>query len=225
MGSTSQAVMPGETVRSILTRSYEGDPLACSACAWHEAAHPRVTGSEYDAIYGPRSADNPRPDPHAFLPFVPTYRVLDYSMVALSEVYMAVETIGTGEVWAGVAIVHMTRGGSETYPEVTYKDMSESMGPGIDRCPARILDALTPTTDTDAIEWRARCRARLARPKVAPGSRVRFARPMTFTNGDAGDLFELVKGSTFRRLDADGYRYSTLYKITSWRESAHTIEA
>jgi hypothetical protein len=219
MGSTGQHLQPGETVRDIIIDAYQGDPLDCGTCGWSEPSHPRVAGSEYDAIYGPRPADNPRPDPHDFVPFVPTYRVLDYARVAWTEVYLAVETIATGDVWAGVALVTADRSGY-----VTHKEMTEDMGPGVDRCPVRILDRLTATTDAYAIEWRARCRARLDRPKVKPGARIRFARALSFTNGDAGDLFQLVSRSSFRRIEPDGYVGSTRYTIGSWRELAHTVE-
>jgi hypothetical protein len=98
------------------------------------------------------------------------------------------------------------------------------MGPAAFRCPARILDRLTPTDVEYAQDWRDANRARLDRPKVKPGARVRFARPLTFTNGDAGDLFELVQRSTFRRVDESGYVYSTLYRLGAWRELAYTVE-
>ncbi|MEO7381023.1 MAG: hypothetical protein ABIV25_04700 [Paracoccaceae bacterium] len=218
MGWTGQSLRSGETVRDIIIRSYQGDPAACASCGWHESAHPRIAGSEYAAIYGPR-AD--QPEPHAFAPSVPRYRVLDYAMVALSEVYMAVETIETGAVWAGVCLVRMSRG------EVTYKDMSEDMGPGAVRCPKRILDRLTDTSSDDANEWRAACRARLeersARPTISAGTRVRFAEPLTFSNGDQRDLFELIKGSTFRAVDPDGYVWSQRYTISSWRERPYSV--
>lgn len=221
MGWTGQYLREGETVRSIIVDAYEGSALRCGACSWDESAHPRVTGSEYDAIYGPRSADNPRPAAHEFVAFVPSYRVLDYAQVALSEVYLAVETIATGEVWAGVTLVHRSRSG-----EVTYKDMSESMGPYYFRCPARILDRLTPTTHEAAIEWRAKCRARLAerasRPKVTAGSRVRFAEPIKFSNGTEHDLFEFVKGSTFRAVMPWGTS-TTRYGLGDWRERAYSL--
>lgn len=219
MGSTSQYLAPGETVRDVIIRAYQGDPADCAACGWSESFHPRVTGSEYDAIYG-ADPTRERPDPHDWRPFVPTYRVLDYAMVALSECYLAVETIDTGDVWAGVALVTLTRDRT-----LYRKELSESMGPAVDRCPPRILARLTPTTDAYAIEWRARVAARLARPKITPGTRIRFDRPLTFTNGDAGDLFELVARSTFRRVDDTGYVYSARYTITSWREMPYTVAA
>lgn len=252
MGWTTMTLPYGTTPRDELTREYAGDPLGCAQCAWHESAHPRVSGSEYESIYGP--AENPQP-PHDFRPFVPTYRVLDVAIVALSEAYLAVEEIATGHIFAGVALVRIGRGGS-----FGSKTMDESAGPGIDRCPARILDRLSPVADVygpllyadtcdrhyrcawesstgehvnrhaipdgsaaNATAWRAACRARLDRPKVRPGDRVTFAHPLTFSNGDEGSTFELVKGSTFRRINEDGYRYSTLYRISRWQDNPHTI--
>jgi hypothetical protein len=222
MGWTGQTLRDGETVRDILTAAYQGDPLACASCAWHESAHPRVSGTEYDAIYGPR---DDRPAAHDFVPSVPRYRVLDYAQVALTEVYLAVETIDTGAVWAGVALVQRTRSG-----EVTYKEMSEEMGPNAVRCPVRILDRLTPTTSESATTWRASCRARIAerasRPTVGDGTRVRFAQPLTFSNGATRDTFEMVKGSRFRAVEIEegrAWTSSTRYHVANWRELAYSL--
>lgn len=47
-----------------------------------------------------------------------------------------------------------------------YKQMDEMMGPSESRCPADLLDMLTPLTDAEfgqyARQWRERCRAGLA---------------------------------------------------------------
>lgn len=222
MGWTGQTLRVGETVRDILMAAYQGDPNACASCAWPESAHPRVSGSEYDAIYGPR---DDRPAAHDFVASVPRYRVLDYAQVALTEVYLAVETIETGEIWAGVALVRRMRSA-----EVTYKDMSETMGPNAVRCPVRILDRLTPTTSENAVEWRAACRARVAklasRPAVGAGSRLRFAQPLTFSNGTTRDTFEMVKGSTFRAVEIEEGRAqssSTRYHVANWRELTYSL--
>jgi hypothetical protein len=39
------------------------------------------------------------------------------------------------------------------------KPISENMGPADDRCPPRILDLLTETSNETARDWRRRCRA------------------------------------------------------------------
>lgn len=182
--------------REEITRVYQGDPDRCAECAWGPSYHPRIRLSEYDAIYGPRDATEP---PHDFRPYVPEYRVLDYARVGWSEVYLAVETLVTHDVWAGMCIVHRYRDGS-----LTYKDMDERMGPYYYRCPARILDRLTPTNEPTSNEWRQKCRdyhaARLARPKVHVGDRVRFAEPLEFSDGYviSGSAF-VAPGSVLRR--------------------------
>ena len=92
-------------------------------------------------------------------------RVLASRLVALRTYYAAVEHVaaGTGarEVWGLVCLVRYNPRDREGYV-FGYKDMSESMGPVEDACPADVLDLLTPTDNTFALEWRARCRARLA---------------------------------------------------------------
>lgn len=76
--------------------------------------------------------------------------------------------------------------------EFSYKDMDESCGPYYWDMPARLLDQLdklAPNPGQSALDWRAKCRAKLAakrkpKPQFAPGQIVQFG---------AGRLFELVK--------------------------------
>lgn len=118
-------------------------------------------------------------------------------------------------VWALIVEIKRTR----DYWNFTYKDIDEGMGPYSIDCPAAILDLLTPTDSKWANEWREKCRARLAakaaRPKVRKGDRIKFATPITFTNGEERDTFEYDKGKRFR----GGYR------ISNWRDRAYTVVA
>ena len=95
-------------------------------------------------------------------------------------------TIGQTTVFAGVALVSLSRARNE----FGYKDMDETMGPYYFNAPARILDRLTPTENPSALEWRAECRAaaeqrrEIARkPRLMPGQRVRFDEPLKFSDG------------------------------------------
>lgn len=66
--------------------------------------------------------------------------------------------------------------------EFAYKDMTEECGPYYWDCPARLLDQLdklSPNPTGYALDWRAKCRAKLAakrkpKPKLAPGQIVTF---------------------------------------------------
>ena len=129
-----------------LIGSFEGDPLGCNSCSYHEADHPRQSGREYDSIYGPKP-DDQYPAPHEFVPHVQRFRVLDYSQVGWGVVYMAVENLTDnygplGSVFAAVVLVKRTPDGS-----LTYKDMTETSGPYEFSCPERILDRLSPIED------------------------------------------------------------------------------
>ena len=134
--------------RDHIIRETEGDPDACGACGWHEKYHPRVTGSEYDRIYGERADQEAKPA-HDFERRVPIYRVLDYA-ATLTVAWMAVECLtdfpyGKGKVFAAVTTFHRGRDGS-----ITTKELSESMGiAGADTvpCPLRIVEKLSPTDE------------------------------------------------------------------------------
>src|ERR1017187_8230297 len=88
--------------------------------------------------------------------------------------YAAVCDKDSGSTWALVIMIIRSRG----YWNFTYKEMDETMGPAEDRCPARILDMLSPTRNEYASGWPRRCRqnaARLARATaIRPGDMVRF---------------------------------------------------
>ncbi len=104
-----------------------------------------------------------------------------------------------------------------------YKDMSETMGPCEAECPARILDLLDPTTSEYALDWRARCRAsiaRRARPSPKDGDTILFSEQIRFSDGHEGKRF-LVRWIKTRILfinPSNGNRYS----ISNWKDRAWT---
>lgn len=117
----------------------------------------------------------------------------------------------SGEVWAMVVLVRRSRN------EFCYKDMTETMGPNACDAPAKVLDALTPTENANALTWRAKCRERLARPKPKRGDRIRFPGQLRFSDGTQTDTLTLVERNTFT--DAAGRRYN----LPGWRDHAYTI--
>jgi hypothetical protein len=127
--------------------------------------------------------------------------------------YAAVRDKDSGSTWALIILIIRSRG----YWNFTYKEMDETMGPAEDRCPARILDLLSPTDREYALDWRGRCRqnaARLAQATaIRPGDTVRFSCPLAFANGDRHDTFLFEKRSTFRHPQD-----TTRYRIPGWRD-------
>lgn len=89
------------------------------------------------------------------------------------------DRVGHDPVFYGLVWLTSRRGG-----QFAYKDMTECMGPFYWDCPARLLDQLdklAPNAPQSAIDWRAKCRAKLAakrkpKPKLAPGQIVTFPR-------------------------------------------------
>jgi hypothetical protein len=155
-----------------------------------------------------------------------TSRPLATAIVANSEAYAAVETIhadGRREVWAAA---FMLKSDPKDPDGCTfgYKDMDETVGPYIDRCPARILDLLTPTESNYANEWRARCRARLARlarNKVSDGEIIQFDTALSFGRYGAADTFRVTMDGRkvhFWALDTDTHQRRFLCRITNWSE-------
>ena len=91
------------------------------------------------------------------------------------------------------AVVFLTSVDSKDYFNFAYKDMDESMGPCYYDCPKSILDLLSPTDNEYALNWREKCRERIAKEKeglslskLPVGSKIRFLR-------GNGTMMELVK--------------------------------
>jgi hypothetical protein len=84
------------------------------------------------------------------------YRVVDHAVKA-GALYVAVECMATGEVYASVTIYEHRNG------MFYWKDMDETMGPNASECPVKILRQLTPLANESgnefAVAWRARCYA------------------------------------------------------------------
>lgn len=100
-----------------------------------------------------------------------------------------------------------------------YKDLDETAGPVEDECPLSVLEALGPSEHPHALDWRRRCyrNARLLRRQLADGDRVRFASPITFTNGTKLSEF-IVQRKGSRTIfvcptSGQGYRITAFRKM------------
>lgn len=117
----------------------------------------------------------------------------------------------------GLAI--LTQWDPHNYFNWGYKVQDETMGPYATEAPARVLDLLTSTDNECALEWRAACRANLARKasagNVKAGTVVEFAAPINFTDGVSESRFRFEARSKFIRI-SDGRRVN----ITNWRKRA-----
>lgn len=81
------------------------------------------------------------------------------------------------------AVIVLTNINSRDYFNFSYKDFGESAGCGYNKCPASILDLLTPTDDEEAMNWRQECRDYLKKrsegktlDKLPVGTTIRFTR-------------------------------------------------
>jgi hypothetical protein len=137
-------------------------------------------------------------------------RVIDTALYG-RVVYAAVRSHDGQEVF-GLGLL------TECHDDLLYtKPVSEDMGPAEDRCPARILDRLTPPSNEYAREWRERCRERLANPTPRPGQTVIFTERVKFANGVELRTRIFHSGSRFRS------PAGRVYHIRSWRERDYTL--
>lgn len=129
--------------------------------------------------------------------------------------YAAVRYKDSADVTAMVIIF---RWSPRSYWNFSYKDMPETWLPE-DHAPAEVLNALTPTDNADAIEWRRRCRANLAKmAQLSKGARVKFAEPFAFTDGAVLDALTYQGGNLF---EANGTRYRLAG--SGWRDREFTV--
>jgi len=87
----------------------------------------------------------------------------DYEIVECATVdsvfYAAVRTITTGDVRAMVVLMDRTHDDFN----FGYRELDEDAGPVSADAPAAVLDALTPTDNEFALEWRRQCRNNLTK--------------------------------------------------------------
>ena len=146
-------------------------------------------------------------------------RMLDCA-AKLDTVYCAIEytykATGKRAVSAAICLIRWRR---NDWYNFGYKGMDEGMGPNEAHCPRRILDLLTPVEDTYdyesgikyANEWRAKCRANLARnaarPRLSVGKIIRTPAPIRFQNGIEEDTFVVRIPKRMLVTDLRGYRF------------------
>lgn len=148
------------------------------------------------------------------------------SSCSQNRVYYAATQVMTngvgGEVFAIVCLVRWNPTDKEGLI-FGYKAMEESMGPCEDGCPAAILNLLTQTQNEYALDWRGRCRARLARRQrpLADGDRIKLEQALTFVDGHVADEFIVVKRG--RRLAFRDPVTHGLYRISRFKDRLWSI--
>ncbi|MFP1133055.1 antirestriction protein [Asticcacaulis sp. W401b] len=137
--------------------------------------------------------------------------------------YAAVERVltadGVRSVFAVICLFRYTPKAKDGYIFAS-KDMDETVGPYERRCPAAILDLLTPTDYEYAIGWRADCRANLAmarekqrRPRPKEGDIVVLAEPVTFRDGASVTRFQATRAAFRRNLVYRSLETGSLYRF------------
>lgn len=148
--------------------------------------------------------------------------------------YAAVETVTSkyvtpGEVWGLVVLTQWSRGDFN----FTYKEMSDTMLPGVYDAPTSVLDRLTPTEHKYARSWREGCReaaerrarARKALKGLRSGDQIILDHPLRFTDGAELGTFAVALS-----LDRAGRQRVVLtdggygrYRVPRWRERVAAV--
>lgn len=156
--------------------------------------------------------------------------VLDVGQVGWREAYAAVQASDAekADYIIGVAIlIHYC---SNSYYNFGYKDMTETMGPGISQCPERILRQLTPIRELElrkvyegsslewAREWRRRCWRNLVlrKRKVPFGAWIKLPDPVALGYGSEKTCY-LQRERYHRERNIFRSREGNLIRIRDWR--------
>ena len=127
--------------------------------------------------------------------------------------YWVCEYFATGERFAIVANATNRKG------YLTYKLIGDTEGPGDYNFPLNLLNMLTPTANEWSNEWRKKVQAyhadKKALPKLTPGCRVRFSKPLSFTDGFSYD--ELIYDGGFRFYAVRTYGRENYRLSKNWR--------
>lgn len=112
-------------------------------------------------------------------------KVLMDSLVELNEYYAAVERIykksGSRVVYCHVTMIQFAPHSEYNFSK---KDMDDSCGPVISKCPENVLRLLTPPTNDHSIDWRKRCWDRIkSRFELKLGDRLHFKDAIKFQGG------------------------------------------
>lgn len=135
--------------------------------------------------------------------------VLDAALVARTEAFAAIEQVNkeTGERKVFMAVVIMKFSGG--YYNFMYKDMDETCGPNICRCPKRLMKLLTPTEHEYALNWRKRVdeyweqkdKSNKTRAKLNVGDTIVFNQTIKFNNGTSYKSLQVLSLKPFRLTD------------------------
>lgn len=124
------------------------------------------------------------------------YEVIKDAVVGTTY-YAAVKSPRDGKVRAVIILTKIDRNG---YCNFGMKFMDEEMGPYRNDCPKSVLDALSPTDNKYAIEWRQACKDKLSEKKDttlknAPiGARLK----VTLKNGEERDVVKMAPEYQFK---------------------------
>lgn len=124
------------------------------------------------------------------------YEVVKDAVVGTTY-YAAVKSPHDGSVSALIILTRIDRNG---YCNFGMKFIDEDMGPYHCECPKSVLDALSPTDNENAIEWRRACREKLSEKKDttlkdAPvGARLK----VTLKDGEERNVVKMAPGYQFK---------------------------
>ena len=144
-------------------------------------------------------------------PDYPRLEIIDSSMTGKTEYYAALRSTDrkTGKIVV-FALIVMVKYSTKAWDGHTlgWKEMGEGSMPYLFNCPERILKLLDPTTDTNAMEWRQKCRdhreaKRTVRIALQPGNVVLFEKPLMFPHGVERQRFTVEKHGRALRFRAE----------------------
>ncbi len=134
--------------------------------------------------------------------------------------YVAIQNTNNNEVSAQVILTKQDR---NQYKNFSYKAIHENELPQHFDCSKGVLNALTPTDNENANQWREQCKIqRMKRSTITKQlehhSMVKFKNPIII-NGELLDTFEVIKEGRKTHFKHNG----TYYDIPKWKKREFEI--
>lgn len=107
-------------------------------------------------------------------------------------------------------------------PEFQFEVMTEDEIPVEAKCPKRILDLLTETSNPDAKAWREACYAYSNKAKQKSGDFIKLSQPIK-VNGEEEDFFKVCKNSGKKNFLYYSLRHCTMVEIKNIKELEYEL--
>lgn len=124
-----------------------------------------------------------------------TYQQAKAEIIRLCAPHVPTHVSKVGSTWYAATPVGAFIFLTKTRGGWWNRGLEETEGPREARAPRSLIAALPPTTNANALDWRARCLAYADRLKLKPGDKIRLSAPVYFRQKPQTDFTVVSYGN------------------------------